>query len=122
MLRALRPLLLTVLISLALSFCVNCTAQASETPIWDNLLQALYLETGGTFEWAPDVKDGYPGMHMEPRYNVGGGLSWGVTKRLEMDMGYRWQAMTPIPGRVYDTLDKSQTLYWEFRYRPFQKD
>ena len=89
----------------------------------ENLLMAFYLEGGGALEWAVDSKDGYgTQMHMEPRYNVGGGLSWGVTKRLEMDMGYRWQAMTPIPGRVYDTLDKSQTLYWEFRYRPFQKD
>jgi hypothetical protein len=89
---------------------------------FDNLLQAFYLEGGGTFEYAVDAKDGYgTAMHMEPRYNVGAGLSFDATDSIEVDMGYRWQDMPPIPGRVHDPLDKTQSLYLEFRYRPFAR-
>lgn len=91
--------------------------------MFENLLMAFYLEGGGVFEFAPDPKDGYgTAMHMEPRYNVGAGLSFDATDKLEVDLGYRWQDMPPIPGRIHDTLDKSHSLYLELRYRPFLRE
>ena len=88
----------------------------------ENLLAAFYLSGGGSFDWQPDPKDGYGDkMHMEPRYTVGAGLSFDVSDNVEVDMGYRWQDMPPIPGRAHDTLDKSHTAYLEVRIRPFRK-
>lgn len=110
-----RKLILVALLAIAMP--------ASAGPIWDNLLQALFVEGGGVFELAPDPKDGYgTAMHMEPRYNLGAGLSFDATDHLEVDMGYRWQDMPPLPGRDHDTLDKSHSLYLELRWRPFRKD
>lgn len=101
---------------------VQC-ARASDSPIWDNLLSALFVEGGGVFEYAPDPKDGYgTAVHMEPRYNLGAGFSFDVTDRVECDLGYRWQDMPPLPGRVHDTLDKSHSFYMSFRFHPFRKD
>jgi opacity protein-like surface antigen len=90
--------------------------------MFENLLMAFYLSGGGSFEAAPDVKDGYgTRMHVEPRYTVGAGFSFDVSDRVEVDMGYRWTDMPPLPGRAHDTLDKSHTAYLEVRIRPFRK-
>lgn len=89
----------------------------------ENLLAAFYLSAGGSFDWQPDPKDGYgTAMHMEPRYSAGAGLSFDVSDRVEVDLGYRWTDMPPLPGRVHDTLDKTQSLYLEVRVRPFRHD
>lgn len=105
-----------------LLFCTVGRAEASETPIWDNLLQALFVEGGGSLEWAPDPKDGYgTAMHLEPRYTLGGGFSFDATDALEVGLGYRWTAMPPIPGHGPDPADCSHTLYLELRYTPFRK-
>lgn len=85
------------------------------------LLAAFYLSGGGSLEWAQDLKDGYAGLHMEPRYTLGAGLSFDPTDRIEVDMGYRWADMPPLPGRVHDPLDKSHSLYLELRWRPFRE-
>jgi opacity protein-like surface antigen len=88
----------------------------------ENLLAAFYLETGGEFRWEQDIKDGYSGLHMEPRYHLGAGLSFDATDRIEVDMGWRWSDMPYLPGRVHDALDKSHSLYLEIRVRPFRKN
>jgi len=88
-----------------------------------NLLMAFYLQAGGHLEFAPDPKDGYgTAMHFEPRYSLGAGFSFDATDHLEVDLGYQWKDMPPLPGRDHDTLDKSHTFYLEVRYRPFRKD
>jgi len=90
--------------------------------MWANILAALYLSVGGSLDWAPDLKDGYTGAHMEPRYSVGAGLSFDARDNLEVDMGIRRIDMPPLPGRVHDPYDWDNQVYLEFRYRPFRKD
>jgi hypothetical protein len=91
--------------------------------MFENLIAAFYLSGGGNLQMAPDPKDGYgTAMHFEPRYHVGAGLSFDATDSVEVDLGYRWEDMPPIPGRVHDTLDKSHNFYLEVRFRPFRRD
>lgn len=87
----------------------------------ENLLAAFYLSGGGSLEWAQDLKDGYQGLHMEPRYTLGAGFSFDAADRVEVDLGYRWTDMPYIPGRIHDTLDKSHVMYLEIRIRPWRK-
>ena len=88
----------------------------------ENLLAAFYLSGAGSFEYAPDPKDGYgTAMHMEPRYSVGAGFSFDATDRTEVDFGYRFKAMPPLPGHNGDPLDRSHAFYIEVRIRPFRK-
>lgn len=90
--------------------------------ILTNLAMAFYLESGGELRWEQDIKDGYSGLHMEPRYHLGAGFSFDATDHIEVDLGYRFSDMPPIPGRTHDALDKSHSLYLEIRVRPFRKD
>lgn len=83
---------------------------------------AFYSEGGGTFEYSPDAKDGFPNGHLEPRYNLGAGFSFDASEHIEVDLGYRWQDMPPFPGRTHDTSDWSHSVYLELRYRPFRKE
>ena len=49
----------------------------------ENLLAAFYLSGAGSFEYAPDPKDGYgTAVHMEPRYSVGAGFSFDVARQV----------------------------------------
>ena len=89
--------------------------------MFENLLMAFYLSGGGSLDWAPDLKDGYTGAHMEPRYSFGAGLSFDATDKVEVDMGIRRIDMPPIPGRVHDAYDWDNQAYIEIRYRPFRK-
>jgi opacity protein-like surface antigen len=89
--------------------------------MFENLLAAFYLSGGGHFEWMPDPKDGYgTAMHLEPRYSLGAGFSFDATDHVEVDLGYEWKAMPPIPGHGSDPLDRSHSLYLQIRYRPFR--
>ena len=88
-----------------------------------NLLSAFYLSGGGNLDYSPDPKDGYATVgHIEPRYHVGAGFSFDVTDKVEFDIGYRYQAMFPIPGHAYDKLDWSHIGYIELRFRPFRRE
>jgi opacity protein-like surface antigen len=90
--------------------------------MFENLLAAFYLSGGGSFDYQPDPKDGYGDkMHMEPRYSVGAGLSFDPSDRIEVDMGYRFIAMPPLPGHNGDPLDRFHSFYLEVRFRPFRR-
>ena len=87
-----------------------------------NLLMAFYLSGGGSIDAQPDPKDGYgDAMHIEPRYSIGAGFSFDPTDHIEVDLGYKFTGMPPIPGHAGDPLDRSHSFYLELRYRPFRK-
>jgi len=90
--------------------------------MWEAILAALYLSGGGSFDYQPDAKDGFPNGHTEPRYTVGAGFSFDPTDRIEVDMGYRYIDMPPLPGRVHDRMDWNHSVYLEIRIRPFRRN
>ena len=66
--------------------------------ILTNLAMAFYLESGGELRWEQDIKDGYSGLHMEPRYHLGAGFSFDATDHIEVDLGYASAICRPSPA------------------------
>jgi len=82
------------------------------------LLTAFYLTTGTSLEWARDPLDGYADtMHMEPRIKFGAGFGLHPIRRMDLDIGARYQAM-PF-GQ--DSKDNTLSIFMDIRYRPFSE-
>jgi hypothetical protein len=85
--------------------------------MFESLLTAFFLESGGSFEWAHDPLDGYgTEMHLEPRIKMGAGFEFHPYRRFDVDVGAKYQAM-PFGS---DSKDNSFSVYLDVRFYPFK--
>ena len=86
--------------------------------MFESLLTAFFLESGGAFEWAYDPSDGYANvLHMEPRAKIGAGFEFHPDRKIIVDMGARYQNM---PFGL-DSKDKTLAVYMDVKFYPFKK-